>query len=88
MCALLPSPLSDTCKQIVEGDLSTLIEKLVKKEDPGTVCAELKACSQKGIVFNQFLTNGLANHYHLWESIFNARGIRSGSVFNFSFIAR
>ena len=85
MCALLPSPLSDTCKQIVEGDLSTLIEKLVKKEDPGTVCAELKACSQKGNVFYQFLTNELAHHYRLLKSIFNARGIRCDFDFLFQF---
>ena len=49
VCALLPSQLAEACKQLVENDLKTLIQELVNKEDPKTVCKQLGVCSQKGM---------------------------------------
>ena len=50
VCDKLPFPqFKDACKQFVEADLSTIIKALVNKDDPATVCAQVKACSQKGM---------------------------------------
>ena len=54
VCSLLPGTLADECKQAVQKYAPQIIDMLIKKEDPKTVCTQLGICTGKGIAqFNQ-----------------------------------
>jgi len=44
LCALIPSPGSGICQTLVNGYLPQIINWVIKKESPQTVCSQVKAC--------------------------------------------
>ena len=47
VCSLLPGSLADTCKSLVQQYTPQLIQMLINKEDPETVCKQVGLCQGK-----------------------------------------
>jgi hypothetical protein len=46
VCGILPGALGETCKDYVDEYAVALIQLLLNKEDPDTVCTQVKLCDQ------------------------------------------
>ena len=49
ICDILPSTVKDECKQLVEEEGPQIIQLLVEKADPQTVCSALKLCTNASL---------------------------------------